>query len=137
VNDTSKRARAASLPRATWPVGLISVPASGCRVEHWVVAERQGQVPLVTCSGTASARRRPIFLSQHYDVTINYVGHAEQWGTRQIDGHARVSRLLGDLYARGTKAGSRNSLARPRDLQAEVALERGKTALAKSAKLVN
>ena len=28
----------------------------------------------------------PFFWSQHYDVTINYAGHAENWGRVEIDG---------------------------------------------------
>jgi len=57
------------------------------RVEHWVVAQRQGQAVARTLSGErAPFTDVPFFWSQHYDVSINYVGHAERWDSIETEG---------------------------------------------------
>jgi apoptosis-inducing factor 3 len=66
-------------------------PVSGeaVRIEHWVVAQRMGQTVARNILGQRQAfASAPFFWSVHYDLQVNYVGHAERWD--RIDIHGRL-----------------------------------------------
>jgi NADPH-dependent 2,4-dienoyl-CoA reductase/sulfur reductase-like enzyme/nitrite reductase/ring-hydroxylating ferredoxin subunit len=105
---------------ARWPD-----PRSGrIRVEHWVVAERQGQTAARNLLGAREKYTAvPFFWSQHYDVPINYVGHAESWDELAIDGDIGA-RDCAVRYKRGGRVLAVASIYRDvESLAAEAALE--------------
>jgi NADPH-dependent 2,4-dienoyl-CoA reductase/sulfur reductase-like enzyme/nitrite reductase/ring-hydroxylating ferredoxin subunit len=107
---------------ARWPD-----PYSGenIRVEHWVVAERQGQTAALNMLGAHETFDAvPFFWSQHYEVPINYVGHTEKWDDLLIDGDIAGKDCI-VRYRRGGRTLAVASIYRDvESLKAELAMEK-------------
>ncbi len=57
------------------------------RVEHWVVATRQGEVAALNLLGHEQPFDSvPFFWSAHYDTTLSYLGHAQKWDRIDVAG---------------------------------------------------
>ena len=106
---------------ARWP---DSYSGQSIRVEHWVVAERQGQTAAMNMLGHEERFDAvPFFWSQHYDIPINYVGHAERWDTIDIDGDIKAKDCL-LRYKSGGRILAVSSIFRDIDsLRAELTME--------------
>jgi apoptosis-inducing factor 3 len=108
---------------ARWPD-----PHTGAalRIEHWVVAERQGQTAARNMLGQRQAFAEvPFFWSQHYDVPINYIGHAESWDALDIEGDIEKRDCL-VRYRRAGQVLAVASIFRDLDnLKEEAAMEGG------------
>jgi NADPH-dependent 2,4-dienoyl-CoA reductase/sulfur reductase-like enzyme/nitrite reductase/ring-hydroxylating ferredoxin subunit len=107
---------------ARWPD-----PHSGenIRVEHWVVAERQGQAAALNMLGYREKFTAvPFFWSQHYDIPINYVGHAGKWDELEVDGDVDAKDFLQRFKLRGRTLAVASIFRDIESLQAELAMER-------------
>jgi NADPH-dependent 2,4-dienoyl-CoA reductase/sulfur reductase-like enzyme len=98
---------------------------NGIRVEHWVVAQRQGQT---AATNMLNLKERfdavPFFWSQHYDVPINYIGHAERWDEIAVDGDVNAKDCVLRYKLKGQVLAVASIFRDVENLQAEFAMER-------------
>jgi apoptosis-inducing factor 3 len=96
------------------------------RVEHWVVAERQGQAAALNMLGRHERFAAvPFFWSQHYDIPINYVGHAETRDELAIEGDIAAKDCRVRIRRGGRTLAVATIFRDLESLEAEVRLERG------------
>ena len=107
---------------ARWPDRLTG---EAIRVEHWVVAERQGQTAALNMLGQREPFDAiPFFWSQHYDMPINYVGHAESWDELAVEGDIAGKDGLVRMRRAGRTLAVASVFRDLENLEAEVSLER-------------
>ena len=71
---------------ARWPY-YGGAEKQSVRIEHWAVAQRQGQVAAENmCGAETPYNAVPFFWSKQYDINIRYSGHADKWDSCEIDG---------------------------------------------------
>lgn len=107
---------------ASWPDGRSG---ERLRVEHWVVAQRQGETAARNMLGAHERFTAvPFFWTQQFDVTINYVGHASASDSVRIDGDLE-QRDCAIRYERGGRLLAVATISRDiESLRAELELER-------------
>jgi NADPH-dependent 2,4-dienoyl-CoA reductase/sulfur reductase-like enzyme/nitrite reductase/ring-hydroxylating ferredoxin subunit len=107
---------------ARWP----DPRAGRIRVEHWVVAQRQGQTAARNILG---AREPfvvpPFFWSNHFDLHVHYVGHGSGADHASVSGDLKAKNAS-VIFRSGDQLTAVASIGRDgENLKAEVALERG------------
>ncbi|HEX2781053.1 MAG TPA: FAD-dependent oxidoreductase, partial [Gemmatimonadaceae bacterium] len=107
---------------AYWP---DPYSAERIHVEHWVVAQRQGQTAARNMLGAGERfTAAPFFWSAHYDVTLSYVGHAERWDRIALDGDLAARDCTARYYL-GDRVLAVVTVGRDRaSLEAELTMER-------------
>jgi NADPH-dependent 2,4-dienoyl-CoA reductase/sulfur reductase-like enzyme/nitrite reductase/ring-hydroxylating ferredoxin subunit len=107
---------------ACWP----DPRAGRIRVEHWVVAERQGQTAARNILGFGERfALPPFFWSNHFDLHIRYVGHSSGEDRASVSGDLKA-KDASVVFRSGNKLTAVASIGRDlENLKAELALDRG------------
>jgi apoptosis-inducing factor 3 len=107
---------------ARYPEARLGEPV---RIEHWVLAERQGQAAARAMLGLGQPFGDvPFFWSVHYDVSLSYVGHAQKWDAVEVRGDL-ATRDAAVVFRRSGVPLAVVTVGRDRlSLEVEAALER-------------
>jgi len=94
------------------------------RIEHWTVAERQGQIAAANMLG---AKQRfdsaPFFWTEQHGVTVRYIGHATRWDDIRSEGEIGIEQTLLRYYQEGEHLASATINRDKGNLEDELKLE--------------
>ena len=94
------------------------------RIEHWVVAERQGQVAAANMLGLHKRfDSAPFFWTEQYGVTIRYVGHASGWDAVTCEGNFEAGSLVARYFVDGRHCATATIGRDHANLEDELSLE--------------
>ena len=106
---------------ASYPGPLAGEPV---RIEHWVVAERQGQVAAANMLGH---RKRfdsaPFFWTEQYGVPLRYVGRASGWDAVTCEGDFKRGSFIARYFVDGTQCATATIGRDVENLEDELRLE--------------
>lgn len=95
------------------------------RIEHWTVAERQGQIVAANILGLNQAfNSAPFFWTEQYGVPIRYVGHAADWDEVRVEGEVGTDGSVVRYFRGGRHLASASINCDQANLEDELRLER-------------
>lgn len=106
---------------AAWP---YAATGERIRVEHWAVAQQQGRIAARNLLGAKEPYRQvPFFWSQHYDISLNYVGHATTWDRIDQQGDPEKHDCAFSYYLDGKRIAVASIFRDRTSLEAEAAMQ--------------
>jgi len=119
--QTSRQGIYAAGDIAAYPDPFSDKPV---RVEHWTVAERQGEVAAANMLGAAERfDSAPFFWTEQFGLTIRYVGRASGWNNVTLEGSFEDRSLVARYFADGVHCATATIGRDKENLEDELGLE--------------